>query len=377
MPLPIEELQAAGLYDPANEDGAERLALIRWLEGLGFGLAEMRVADERGGLSAIAGDHRIVPGERMSRAEAIRRSGLETEEFDRYSTAFGFVPIAGAPIDEIGYTPEEVAALTGASQFSAMFTPAEAVGMVRVIGSSLARIAEAAVSLFLVDIEDPHLSAGESELALAHKVYEATGLLDGLLARLDPILRRHVMQAVERTRQASVGVERRQYRYAVGFVDLVGFTELSSTMAVHDLTNFIRDFEAQTYDLVLRAGARVVKLIGDEVMFVTADVDAACRAAAALMAGFSSANERVVPRGGIAFGDVVVRGGDYYGPVVNLASRLVDEAVPEEVLVTEDVQRAAIATEFEAAGRRMVKGFPAPVTVYSLACPAGPPPAPG
>ncbi len=366
MASSIEELRAAGLYDPTADDDGERLELLRWLEGLGFGVEEMVAADARGGLSAIAGDHRIVPGARMTRAEAIRRSGLDADELDRFSTAFGFVPIADAPDGEVGYTSEEIAALTMASQFAAMFTPAEAVSMIRVIGSSFARMGEAAVSLFLVDVEDPHLSAGESELALAHKVYEAVGLLDGLLARLDPILRRHVMQAIERSRQAQVGVERRQYRYAVGFVDLVGFTELSSKMAATELTEFIRDFEARTYDIVLRAGARVVKLIGDEVMFVTVDADAACRAALALMDGFVAVDARVVPRGGVAFGNVLVRGGDYYGPVVNLASRLVDEAVPEEVLATTEVRRAASDTVFEAAGRRMVKGFPTPVTVYSL-----------
>ena len=154
---------------------------------------------------------------------------------------------------------------------------------------------------------------------------------------------------------------------AVLFTDLVGFTELSSTMGTSELTDFIRDFEARTYDIVLRAGARVVKLIGDEVMFVTVDVDAACRAASALMEGFAVVDERVVPRGGVAFGDVLVRGGDYYGPVVNLASRLVDEAVPEEVLVTAEVQRTASDTAFDEGGRRMVKGFPTPVRVYSLA----------
>ena len=366
MPLSVDELRAAGVYDPASEDAAERLELIRWLEQLGFGLDEMRAAAAYDGLSRIAGDHRIVPGERMTRAEAIRRSGLDPGEFDRFSTAFGFVPIVGAPDAEIGYTAEEVAALTGASHFAAMFTPAEALSMVRVIGSSLARMAEAAVSLFLVDVEDPHLSAGEGDLALARKVYEAVGLLDGLLTRLDPILRRHVMQAIERSRQASVGVERRQHRYAVGFVDLVGFTELSAAMATSELMDFIRDFEARTYDIVLRAGARVVKLIGDEVMFVTVDADAACRAASALMEGFTVVDERVVPRGGVAFGDVLVRGGDYYGPVVNLASRLVGEAVPEEVLVTADVERQARDTIFEAAGRRMVKGFPGPIRVYAL-----------
>ena len=64
---------------------------------------------------------------------------------------------------------------------------------------------------------------------------------------------------------------------------------------------------------------RLVKLIGDEVMFVATDPADACRAASGLMAGFGDEAERVVPRGGLAYGDVLVRGGDYYGSIVNLA----------------------------------------------------------
>lgn len=129
---------------------------------------------------------------------------------------------------------------------------------------------------------------------------------------------------------------------------------------------FIRDFEGRAHDVVTGFGARVVKLIGDEVMFVSTDPAAACRAGHALMEGFGHEDERVLPRGGLAFGDVLVRSGDYYGSVVNLASRLVDEAVPQEMLVTEELAEAAAGCEFEPAGRRMVKGFDAPVSVRSF-----------
>ena len=63
---------------------------------------------------------------------------------------------------------------------------------------------------------------------------------------------------------------------------------------------------------------------------------------------------------------MLVRGGDYYGSIVNLASRLVDEAVPQEVLVTAEFADAAPGCRFLPAGRRMVRGFPAPVTVWSM-----------
>ena len=74
----------------------------------------------------------------------------------------------------------------------------------------------------------------------------------------------------------------------------------------------------------------------------------------------------MVPRGGLAYGNVLLRGGDYYGPVVNLASRLVDEAVPQELLVSDEVARVATSFEFAPAGRRMMKGFSDPVVVMSF-----------
>ena len=73
------------------------------------------------------------------------------------------------------------------------------------------------------------------------------------------------------------------------------------------------------------------------------------------------------PRGGVAFGDVITRHGDYYGTVVNLASRLAELAVPGEVLV--DGSAASSAGKpfaFRPAGRRLLKGFDEPFEVFSL-----------
>jgi adenylate cyclase len=251
-----------------------------------------------------------------------------------------------------------------------MFSPHEALALIRVMGGSLARIADAAVSLFLVDVEAPRLRAGVSERELAEQVFAAAGLIDGLADRLDPILRRHVLQAVERNRRSTIGAsERLLYRYAVGFVDLVGFTALSARLPAEDLSELIARFEAEAQDVVTQQGGRVVKLIGDEVMFVATDAGAAAAAAAALVTAPSTAFEGVAPRGGLAWGDVLVRGGDFYGSVVNLASRLVDLAVPGEVLVTESFAAAAPHCRFDPAGRRVVKGFEAPVAVLSMQLP--------
>ena len=369
----VDDYERAGLYDPEADATNGRIELLDWLVDQGFTIAEMQRAVETDALVAMAGDRRMVPGRRMSRAEALERSGLAPDDFDAYSTAFGFVPIEGAPESEVGYTESEVGSLATMHLLTSVFSPDEAKGLIRVIGSAMGRIGEAGVSLFLADIESPHVLSGAKEIDLAHSVHDAVGLLDGLAAQLDPILRRQMLQAVERTRRTSIDMtERFQYRYAVGFVDLVGFTALSSHMGAQELSMFMGRFEGEAHDVATSAGARVVKLIGDEVMFVATDPVAACHAAIALMEAFTGEYVGVTPRGGMAYGSVVLRSGDYYGSVVNLASRLVDEAVPLELLVTEDLAAAATECVFEPAGRRMVKGFDEPISVRSMQ--AGPSP---
>ncbi len=363
----IDQFVAAGLYDPHTPQAPVRLELLRWLEAKGFSLEQMADALGADALGSMAGDRRLVPGRRMTLVEAAGEVGVSPDELEHSATAFGFVPITGSPDGEVGVTQAEAETIARLDGLGEMFTRAEAVSFLRVVGASLSRMADAAVSLFLSDVEAQSIAAGESERELAEKVEAAVASLDGFGASLDPVFRRHVLQAIERTRRTTISeTDRFQYRYAVGFVDLVGFTAISAEMQPRELAAFLRDFEGRSYDVVTSAGARVVKLIGDEVMFVAGDAADACHAASELMSGFGTEHELVLPRGGLAYGDVLVRGGDFYGPVVNLASRLVDEAVPQELLVTEEVALAAPACTFELAGRRKVKGFAEPVAVRSF-----------
>ena len=70
----------------------------------------------------------------------------------------------------------------------------------------------------------------------------------------------------------------------------------------------------------------------------------------------------------MTYGEVLVRAGDYYGPEVNLAARLADEAVPLEILATSALREAAdgAGLAFEPGGRRMLQGFDEAVAVWSV-----------
>ncbi|MGI9646656.1 MAG: adenylate/guanylate cyclase domain-containing protein [Ilumatobacteraceae bacterium] len=361
-----DDFRAAGLYDPeVHSEGL--LEMLDWLADRDFSLDEMVEALEAGALGALAADRALVPTPMLPRAEAIEVSGLAPEHFDEISTAFGYVPLTVSPSADVGYTRGDAEAFASLDRLASLFNHDESLSLIRVFGAAVTRMADAAVSMFLSEVESQHIEQDGTDLELALKGLAGVEALDGTMAGLEPVMRRHVMQAIERSRRATIDWEERiVYRYSIGFVDLVGFTSLSGEMDGRELATFLRDFEARAFEVVTQAGARVVKLIGDEVMFAATDPADACRAARGLMEAFVTTDDEVLPRGGLAFGEVLVRGGDYYGSIVNLASRLVDEAVPQEVLVTGDFVDAAPGCTFLPAGRRMVRGFPEPITVWSM-----------
>ncbi|MEM9655784.1 MAG: adenylate cyclase regulatory domain-containing protein [Actinomycetota bacterium] len=364
---PGEEYTSAGLYDPAVDAGTGRLELLRWLTERGFTIEEMVAAHRADTLGALAGDRQLLQGPRYQNVEAADRFGLDGGELIRLAMAFGFTAPDPADQNEFALNEPEAASLAAFAATKDMFSDEEALGFARVVGSAVSRIAEAAVALFLTDVEGPSLAAADDELQLATSVLHAVELLDGFAPTLDPLLRRHIVQAIARSRTTIMDQqERLRYRYAVGFIDLVGFTPLSQDMSAAELGIFLRTFEARAHDAVTAVGARLVKLIGDEVMFVAPTVDIACRVAVALMSEQQTADHRtVVPRGGVAFGPVLVRGGDYFGDVVTKASRLADQAEPGQLLATEEFAAATTELDFTDPADRMLKGFEAPVSVRS------------
>jgi adenylate cyclase len=182
-----------------------------------------------------------------------------------------------------------------------------------------------------------------------------------------PLLRHHLWSAVSRQRAAmAASHDRLDTNLSIGFVDLVGFTTASAAMAPVELLEFMRQFHSRTFDEVTQRGGRVVKHIGDEIMFTAPDPVTGCDIALALIEAFGDEGSR--PRGGLAAGAVIARHGDFYGSVVNLAARLVDTAIPGEVLADAGIEPAMAGTAFDvqAAGRRSLKGFAEPVTVVSV-----------
>jgi len=80
--------------------------------------------------------------------------------------------------------------------------------------------------------------------------------------------------------------------------------------------------------------------LGDEVLFVTDDPTAAAEATLGLLEVI--AGEEALPRvhAGMAFGPVLYRGGDVFGPVVNIAARIASLARQDTIRVDEAMATA-------------------------------------
>src|SRR5690606_38047453 len=57
----------------------------------------------------------------------------------------------------------------------------------------------------------------------------------------------------------------------VGFADVVGYTRMSRQLSDTELAELIDRFESAALDVIANAGGRLVKTLGDEVMFVVDD----------------------------------------------------------------------------------------------------------
>lgn len=361
--MDADEYIAAGLLDPDAPNAESRRALLDHLSDLGISLDTMRAAAAVGSLHAVGSDAAIRPGPHVPIEEVATGAGISVELLRRVLVAAGLV------VEDGNFRPTDTEIFRLFAIGAEMLGEDATLRFSRVMGAALAQVADAAIASFLVQVEDPLLRSKSDELARALATEHAVARLVEIPAVLGGLFRLHVVEAIRRQRASAAGAAGPgMFRLAVGFVDLVGFTPLARDLAPAQLGELVEDFEMVANEVVALSGGRVVKHIGDEVMFTAVDAAAGARIARSLVDRFAE-RHGVIPHAGLAYGLVLGRGGDFYGSVVNLASRIADIAVPEEILVTGDLVEAAAADadlHFEPAGRRMLKGFDEPVPLWSL-----------
>ncbi len=355
---------SAPLFPPIDPE--TQGALVAFLEEKGVDPYSIAEAIREDSLWEVTTESLLATRDDLTIDDLAARAGLTPEKLGRVLRALG--------LSEDSCSTEDVLIATaGAAMVKLFNNEEEALRLLRVVGSSIRRIAEASVAAYIAVVEKPLVDAEATVLAHAQaqalSIEGARRLSEGF----PRLFARHLRDVIRTGRTARLQTgDYTTARLAVGFVDLVGFSSLAQELTPSGLWRLLDDFEDRAFETVAEHGGQLVKHIGDEIMFVVLEADAACEIALSLVDAFHKPEATVTPRGGLATGDLLTREGDYYGVEVNLAARLADIAVPEEILVSADTKGLAEKNDvdntfvFEPAGRRALKGFATPVEVFSL-----------
>jgi adenylate cyclase len=288
-------------------------------------------------------DRMMVPtANRMTQAEVSERTDIPIETARRFWRALGFPDVGD---EDPVFTDMDIEAVQLFQAMVAMglVDTESAVQMARVIGTAMARVAEAETGPGATPIL---MTTGDSIIDADAFARQAGASLPAMARLLEYVWRRHLQAATRRamllrTRGPDQGISP---VVAVGFADMVGYTMLSQHLGDEELAEMVSRFEALAHDTVVALGGRVVKMIGDEVMFVVPTATGAAQIGLSLAEEYASDELLSDVRVALAIGPVLAQDGDFYGPVVNLASRLVGVANPGTVLVSDEFH-AALARE--------------------------------
>ena len=275
----------------------------------------------------------------------------------RFFRALGF-PDAG---EEGSYSEADLAVLSAVSKavVDSELDLGGAVRMARAIGQNVARLSDWQVAAIASRAEQVTDSVEQGERSTtAQQIGEDVG--DAFEAVLVHSWRRHLNAALTRLDvDAEVGEHDPGTRVTAGFADLVNFSALSNEMDTNRLGELVEIFEARCGDVVASQEGRMIKTLGDSVLFVHDDPERALDIASGLIEVIGQDSRLPDVRIGLATGPIVTRLGDVFGPPVNLAARLTALARRNRILVDDATVEGLRADSYEARRltARPVRGF--------------------
>jgi adenylate cyclase len=270
---------------------------------------------------------------RYTRLQVARLAGMEPRRTQRLWRALGFPDAAD---DDPAFTDADVQALAVLSSLidSGFIGPENEASIARAMGQSLSRLADWQTDMLADALTRPGPDGQRRPAGPDEVVEVARALLPRMREIQHYVWRRHLAANADRLLAASGPGDRREL--AVGFADLVGYTSRSRGMGGRELGAMIEAFEATAAEVIARHSGRVVKTVGDGVLFTAATAVDAVEIGLDLPDAWKT-EERPPLRVGAAYGAVLTRLGDVYSPVVNLASRLTSLARPDSLLVDREL----------------------------------------
>jgi class 3 adenylate cyclase len=327
--LDFDALEAAGI-----RDARRRGALLEYLQSLGFTADEMVHAEQRGRLFALSGDAVMRSGPPVhslrSAAQAIGRTLPEVEH------AWAALGLTVADADQISLSEADVDGLRTVFELGMATGVDTSFGVLRVLGGTMARLAEAESSAIRAGVPAIQINYTDDELTTAQAYAGVASFVPRIGRLIDAVHRQHLESArmyfEDVLRDASPTVY-----CGVGFVDLSGFTSLTQALTPAELSGMLSEFSASVSDVVHADGGRVIKFIGDAVMWVSPTAGQLANAARDLVDHPKAEAAGLKVRAGLAYGAMLALDGDYFGNPVNLAARLVAAAEPGQILASSDM----------------------------------------
>lgn len=353
------ELEAAGI---AN--ARERADLIKYLDGLGFTVDDMVAAERRGRLFGLAGDVLAWSGRPIYTLQtAAAELGLSADDV---AHAWALLGLTVAGPDVAALSQADVDALSTWVALKSVIGEDGAFGMLRVLGAAMARLAEAESTVIRAGTPDIQMNYTHDELATAQAYRSVAEFVPRIGALIDVVHRHHLTSARTHFEGVLRGDTSASVVCGVGFADLSSFTALTQALTPAQLSALLTEFGATVADVVHADGGRVVKFIGDAVMWVCSSPERLAQAAIDLVDHPRALEEGLQVRAGLAYGTVLALNGDYFGIPVNLAARLVAAAAPRQILASAEFRDMLPEWPAVAQGPLTLKGFDVPVTAFDL-----------
>ena len=375
----IDELVAAGILrpDPVGDFAAVDVPRIRLAHALregGITPDDLRWATETKRLPIERVAEMSAPPGRSDHTfgEFVASLGGRGEQLPSLYAAFGLAvppPEAAIPVDE-----ERL--LRQFMEFWAMVDDAPDVALraAHIVGDGVRRITAGTLDLFDEHGGSPpdRLRRGQSQEESMRPSFALPPLQRDLLHWLDARHTEHeVFERIVGFMEGAVAsAGRAQPRSidppAIAFVDLAGYTELTVASGDERAAEFATRFHFVSSRVVADHGGRVVKQLGDGVLLRFRSGGDAIAGVRKLVATIADAGLPAA-HAGIAVGRFVVRDGDVYGSVVNLAARIAAHAQSGEVLLPiEDARVLLSPADWEDAGTAALKGIPDPIGLARL-----------
>jgi adenylate cyclase len=372
-PATVRRWVAGGLipgYDGSWTPAAAAYArVVARLRARGHSLEQIKRASENGQLAVGPIENLWSrPGPRYTLRDAVRVSGLDAGLIERLHATMGLGPLPD------GFSEEDLQIFKfGGAVLDAGLPLAAFLQLMRVYGQAVAQIADAEVRLIHLYVHEPLMRADVSSVEIAD---EMEGLVRETLPFATPFMNylhdRLLGQFVEQDMidhmEADLGddaLEEGRVRVAIAFADIAGYARLTVERGDEAALSTVGRF-VEAVEQTLPVEARVIKMLGDEVMVVGSDAAALTAWAVELQAGIAAGEP--LPRIGIHYGEALYRDGDYFGREVNQAARVVARAAGGEVLVTRPIVEIAASVdglEFDRIGEVRLKGFSEPTELFT------------